>query len=133
MTVFENGQHVLEYSHLAEQAQVLKRAGDTQSRNLPGFLAGDALIVPVDIAAGGRNMTGDHIEQGSLARPIWSDQGRHFSAMQRQVDVAYGLKTAESFVQLVDTKQGGHARRSLTRVLTKPPGLNIINSTIAAP
>src|SRR5207244_5628385 len=85
--------------HVLEEADVLERAPDSALRERVRRLAGDVLAVEHDAAAARPVDTGEHVEEGRLARTVGADQARHGAALDREVDVVDGDETAELLAQ----------------------------------
>ena len=98
--------HVFLHRHVAKEADVLERAGDTQLVGLHGVHAGGVLAVEDDHAGGGLIHLGQQVEYGGLARAVGADEARDLGAPDGQVKVLHGFQAAELHAQVARFQHG---------------------------
>src|SRR5450756_2620388 len=86
---------VVDNTGLAEQADVLERAGDPCLGDLVGFLAHNVLSVKNDGTLGRRIDTCDQIEDGRLASAVGSNETDDLAVLQLDVEVGNGAQAAK--------------------------------------
>src|SRR5450830_524174 len=86
-------------------------------------LAGDLLVLEPDAALGGREMAGDHVDEGGLACTVGADHADGLLGRHADGDVARGHQRAKSFFQIADGENVAHdfaSPRRLSRATTEP-------------
>ena len=73
--------HVLERSHLAEEPDVLERAGDAESGDLVPLEPGEGLAVESHLAVRRLEHAGDDVEDGRLAGAVRPDEPEDLAAV----------------------------------------------------
>ena len=79
---------VLNGGHVAEEANVLKGAGDAQTRNPVGGTAVEAVAIKEYIALVNLIEAGDAVEKGRLARAIGTDDADDALARNSKIHVS---------------------------------------------
>ena len=110
---------VLQYRHVAEEAQVLERARDPALDDEVRRQTGDVLAEEQDVPAVGRVHAGDQVEERRLAGAVRADQGDDAAGLDAEVHVLDRGDAAEGLEQLLDLEhrrsglelaRGGHAQ-----------------------
>src|SRR5450756_1293341 len=103
---------VVDNAGLAEQADVLERAGDPCLGDLVGFLAHNVLSVEDDGTLGRRIDTGDHVEDGRLASAVGSDEADDLAMLQLDVEVGNSAQTAKELSEMLNVEESHYALTS---------------------
>ena len=98
--------YVVLHAQIAEQADVLKRAGDAHAVDLHGGLAGGIHAVQQDGAPGGLVYLGQQIEYRGLARAVGTDESRDLGAPNGQVEIVHRPQAAEVDAQMAAFQDG---------------------------
>ncbi len=72
--------------------------------------------IDVDVAIAQRRSAGDGVQQGGLARTVWTDQRDEFTVCDGQIDAVEHMDVAVCHAHIGGTKQPCHARGPATRV-----------------
>ena len=67
-----------------------------------GIVLGGVLVIEQDGSAVGRFQTGDHAQQGGLARAGWPEQSDQFACADLQAYVIHGGKVAELLADIAN-------------------------------
>ena len=98
--------HVFLHRHVAEEADVLERAGDAQLVGLHGVHAGGVLAVEDDHAGGGLVDLGQEVKHRGLARAVGADEAGDLGLADGEVEVLHGLQAAELHAQVAGFQHG---------------------------
>ena len=101
---------VLQHRHGIEGAHHLEGAGHAGAGGRDGAEAGDAPPVEPDLAAVGRDLARDGVEQRRLAGAVGPDQPQDLAAAHVEGDVGIGLHAAEALRQVAHLEEFSHAR-----------------------
>ena len=88
--------HVFQRRGVGQDIGDLVGARDALLRDHVGRQAGDVLAVEHDAPAGRPQHAGQAIEEGALARPVRSDDGAHFVALDLEIDLDKRRQAAET-------------------------------------
>ena len=99
---------VVEDGEGAEEANVLKRAGDAELDDLIDTQSGNGAAVKRDGALGGLVDAGDEIEDGGLAGAVGADEADELVFAHGESDGVDGGEAAETDRGLVELEEGGH-------------------------
>jgi hypothetical protein len=78
---------VVQHGHAFEERDVLEGAGDAKTGDFVGFQAGDVAVFDKDAAAVGVIPTADAVDQRSLARPVWANDGQDLTSAGGQAHI----------------------------------------------
>ena len=98
--------HVVLHRHVAEQSDVLERAGNAQLVGLDGVHAGGVLAVDHDGAHRGLIDLREQVEHGGLARAVGADQAGDLGLADDEIEVVHGLQAAELDAQVPRLQHG---------------------------
>ncbi len=101
----ERGLHVLEGAEAAEDARDLEGPAEAAPAEILRSQAAHLLAPHVDLAGVVREVTGDQVEQGGLARAVGADDGSEVAGGHGEVDAVDGLDAAEVLLE-PDRAQG---------------------------
>ena len=103
---------VVDNTGLAEQADVLERAGDPCLGDLVGFPAHNALPVEDDGTLGRRINAGDHVEDGRLAGAVGSNEADDLTMLELDVEVGNGTQATEELREMLNIEESHYALTS---------------------
>ena len=98
--------HIVLHRHVAEQADILKRAGDAEPVGLHGIHARGVASVEKDGAHRGLVYLGQQVKHGGLARAVGADQARDFRFADDEVEILHGMQAAELNAQMAGLQDG---------------------------
>lgn len=96
---------VLGHGQIGNQVELLVDRGDPEPLGV--LRAVDADLVPVgeDPAAVRAVGTGEHLDEGALARPVLTEQDVHLATAQVEVDAVQGHDAGEGLAYAFDAQQ----------------------------
>ena len=97
---------VLDDSHLFEQADVLKRAGNARMDDLMRFFAVHPLTAEVERTLGGFVDAGNEVENRRLARAVGADEPDQLGLANFHVEVIHGFQAAELDAEMLCFQYG---------------------------
>ena len=97
---------VIEDAHRPEEPDVLKRAGHPAFRENMRLLAGSRFSGEADLARGRLIDSGDHVENGGLARAVRTDEPDQLTLADAQAHLADGRQSAEADRDVFKFQQG---------------------------
>src|SRR5438270_3025498 len=94
--------HVVEGRHVLEEPDVLERPRDAERRDLVRLRAGDLAALEDDPSGGGREYSGDPVEERGLTRAVRSDQRENLALLDVKRDVVDSHESPEALRDVVD-------------------------------
>jgi hypothetical protein len=95
---------IIDHCQVVKESNILKCAGDTQSRHYFGLPAADGngaiLFGKYNSACGWFLNTGNTIKKRRLAGAVRSDKTNDLTAVDVKADILKGLQAAKAFVKL---------------------------------
>ena len=91
-----------------EQEQIkseLIACADERKVMLVGGTLGDIMTIEGDLAAGGRALSADGVDQGRLTGAVGADQSQLFAFLYVEGDAGQNFQTAEGFGQVFNLQQ----------------------------
>src|SRR5581483_1106993 len=90
-------EHVVEYRHLAEQADILKCAADARARDLVRRQAPEGALLEADLSFFRMVKTGQHVEKRCLAGAVGADERGDAVFFDGEIDALDSDEAAELF------------------------------------
>ena len=100
-------QHVLQHGHAAEQLRDLEGAADAQGGEFTWRVTIGARAAQKDVAAGGCQMAGEHVDRGGLAGTVRADQADEFALLHGKVQAAHRDDAAEALGEVAGFDERG--------------------------
>ena len=108
MDVLREGDlHVVEHRHGLEQADVLKRAGNTGLYDLIGLLAVELLPAEVECPLRRHIHTGEQVKDCGLACTVRADEPHELALMDLHIKIRHCLQAAEGDAEVLRFEHNG--------------------------
>ena len=95
----------------AEDRGFLRQIADSEPRPLKHRQPGDVMAVQFDFALVGFDEAGDHVEDGSLAGPVWPQQPHRLAPPHRKAHVLHHHSAAIALAEVMDGENALSGRR----------------------
>src|SRR5206468_7985038 len=125
-----------QHGEAGKEVRTLERARDTAPRHRVRGQPRDGPAVEDDAPSAGRELAGDHVEEGGLARPVGADDGAALARLEGERHAGQRGERTEGSGDAVNGEEGeGHERTPTRprRAPTMPPGAKRTKSTKVSP
>ena len=102
-----NEQQILLHGHFLIQRRQFRQVADAGLGR--GGLVGDVVAVDLDRAVGGRNVTGNNVHGGGLARAVGAEQAVDAAILHGEADVVHRGVAAIALCQMLYFDQSAHS------------------------
>ena len=96
--------YIIQYGHIAKNLQILKGAGNPQIGDLKRLQPIDPVILKTDKPTIRPVETGDQVESGRLAGPVWPNQRHDFARKNLKADILDGQHPPKMFGDVLDAQ-----------------------------
>ena len=110
--IVHTGFDVIDDAEIAEKTDILESSGNTGFVYVDSIHLFDILAVQIHLSSCRFVYFGKHIENGSLAGTVRTDQTDYFIRIYFHIQVVYGSKTAKIYTQIFDFKNRIHSLTS---------------------